>query len=144
MDNALMNNGVQESNQEMKKALAVHFNLSSTVNYADVEGQIANYIAEQLHADGFSVTQSGSSIKNALSVSFFIRQPADIYIGHNLADKNYLLQRNEQGDAYINQFKHVFVPGSWARERLLKSRLCNLKPYQIHLIGSPRVAYLKN
>lgn len=121
----------------------VHFHVSAAKNYAAVEHQIVEHLRQELAQAGVAVSQSRSVKQGALTISCFIRQKADIYIGHNLADKNYLLLRDENGQAYINHFQHVFVQGHWLRRRLLGSRHCHLKPYQIHVIGAPRVDYLR-
>lgn len=138
-----MNNIALSAMNTGRSLKPIHFHVSGAKNYADVEHQIVEHLRQELAQAGVAVTQSRSAKQGALTISCFIRQKADIYIGHNLADKNYLLLRDENGQAYINHFQHVFVQGHWLRRRLLGSRHCHLKPHQIHVIGAPRVDYLR-
>ncbi|CAM5217405.1 CDP-glycerol glycerophosphotransferase family protein [Alishewanella longhuensis] len=119
----------------------ININLESTKNYADVQQQIVNEICRFLPA---STTQAlDTEQEHAINLSLFIRQKAQVFVGHNLADKNYLWSKTATADRFINQFEYVFVPGSWIKKRLLRSKSVTLKPSQIIVAGSPRIDMLK-
>ena len=121
----------------------IHFNIDKTKNYADLQNQIINDIC-QFIPNSVQLSQSENSyINDALNVSLFVKQKADIYIGHNLSDKNYLWTKNDDGVCALNSFQTVFVPGYWLKSRLENSNQITLRPDQIIAIGSPRVDILR-
>lgn len=117
--------------------------MNSSKNYSEIQKQIASYLGKFLDRDGFEVLHSNENNQHACNIAMFIRDVGQVYIGHNLADKDYLLQLDSSGELLINNFEHVFVPGAWHRKRLLEKSNFKLRPEQIHLIGSPRVDILR-
>ncbi|SEA29863.1 CDP-glycerol glycerophosphotransferase family protein [Alkalimonas amylolytica] len=124
----------------MKK---IHININDTKNYHSVQQQVVDEICGYL-PDGENTSRSiNYNRPGAVNISLFVRHPAEVYVGHNLADKNYLWSKTDTGDRFINQFELVFVPGAWLKKRLLQSKTVRLHPSQIVVAGSPRVDYLK-
>ncbi len=120
----------------------VHFILDKTINYADSQRQILDTI-ERCLSDRNPYSESVEVVDNALNVTLFIRQSAEVLLPQNLSDKDYLWQRNSRGKYYVSEFEAVFVPGQWLRNRLLKTKDLGLKPEQVFSVGSPRVDYLR-
>ncbi|WP_232504015.1 CDP-glycerol glycerophosphotransferase family protein [Thiomicrospira microaerophila] len=96
--------------------------------------QFATYLPEEI-----KLTQSIDYQEDALNITFFIQNQADIFIVPFLADRNYCWTKNKQKQLYINQFKTVLVPGDWLKNRFLKSPSITLKKEQIIIVGSIRL-----
>jgi hypothetical protein len=96
----------------------------TTVNYGKVIEILKQSIQKHLHT------------KKHLSISFFIRQDADIFMSHGCADKNY---RSMSKCEHLKKFKYIFVPGEW-----LKNKLVNLGvPIdKIYCVGWPKIDLL--
>lgn len=122
----------------MKK---INFNLDNTKNYADVQQQIVDELS--IYLPQSSTREINTVVEGAVNVSLFIRQAADVYIGHNLSDKNYLRSKNEQNKYAINQFQRVLVQGNWMKRKLLANKAIKLSADKIIAVGSPRVDYLR-
>ena len=110
--------------------------------YAGVQEQIFSLI-EQCLPPKTVVHTVGDAIEGTLSLSLFIRQgreelkvrtPADIVMAHGIADKRYFFIRESETDLpLVNQYKYVFVPGSWHVNRLVEGRFRRNPIYQIQL-----------
>jgi hypothetical protein len=82
----------------------------------------------------------GRLLPGDLTMSFFIRQEADVLMSHGVADKSYYWMKNpETNERYVNNLEHLLVPGEWLKNRLIKSKHITLKPEQIHVVGWPRL-----
>lgn len=70
---------------------------------------------------------------NYISITFHVREKADIFMSHGCADKNY---REIENCKYLHKFKLILVPGPW-----LKNKLINLgiPSYKIACVGWPKI-----
>jgi hypothetical protein len=110
--------------------------------YAGVQEQIFSLIEHCLPPKTV-VHTVGDAVEGALSLSLFIRQgreelkirtPADIVMAHGIADKRYFFIRESETDLpLVNQYKYIFVPGSWHVNRLVEGRFRRNPIYQIQL-----------
>ena len=80
---------------------------------------------------------------DALSVSFFPNQRADVLMMYDLADRRHFDQTGSDGTVLAAQFKHVFVPGQWLKDHLTGPNGLGLAPESVHVTGSPRIDYLR-
>ena len=120
----------------------INFLLAQSKNYTQVEATIAAEVQASLPPGSW--TSSLERLDDHLNFSLFIRYPADVVMSHGVADKNYFTDaRDEAGDPFTNRLKHVFVPGEWLRQKLLRSPLIRLGPQQIHSVGWPRLDMLR-
>ena len=116
----------------------VNFVRTARRNYAEVQNQILGQIQACMPPDSYSETLSEKA-DGRLNFSLFIQQPSDVVMSHGVADKNYFFRHTEDGERISNSLKHVFVPGEWLRQRLLKAKSLTLSPEQIHAVGWPRL-----
>lgn len=119
-------------------APTVNFVKTASQNYAGVQSQILGQIQASMAPGSFTETVSKRA-GGQLNFSLFIQQPCDVLMSHGVADKNYFFRRNESRARIANGFKHIFVPGEWLRERLLKAKSLTLSAEQIHVVGWPRL-----
>lgn len=110
-------------------------------NYAAIQQQILGAITKHLAEAEYS-TSVGTRVPGSLNFSLFIRLPADVVMSHGVADKNYFLRKDENGERISNRLRHVFVPGPWLKRRLLKRKELELGRKQIHVVGWPRLDLL--
>jgi CDP-glycerol glycerophosphotransferase (TagB/SpsB family) len=60
-------------------------------------------------------------------------------MSHGLADKNYFLRKDGDGERISNRLKHLFVPGEWLKRRLLRAESLEIGAERIHVVGWPRL-----
>lgn len=120
----------------------IHFNLDSTVNYGDLQDKVVSAVAGEFGDAPWSAG-TGETRPDAVNVGLFIRTQAQVYLGHSVADRNYLWTRDERGRRLVNSFQAVLVPGRWMKNRLLQSPSIRLKPDQVVCVGSPRIDLLR-
>lgn len=77
--------------------------------------------------------------KDAVNLTFFIYRRAHIMMSHGLADKNYLLRPDAQGGLEVNKYNYVCVPGSWLKNKILRSPKIELDEKFIKVVGWPRI-----
>jgi UDP-N-acetylglucosamine 2-epimerase len=114
---------------------------SESKNYAGVQEQILGAITKHLEPGEFSTTVEQTA-PDRLNFSLFILQPTDVLMSHGLADKNYFLRKDDNGERISNRLAHLFVPGKWHKRRLLKEKSLELGPERIHVVGWPRLDIL--
>ena len=87
----------------------INFNYSTTINYELVQKQLSGFI--QLHLKEVNYQISHREYKNeCLNFTWFIRDKADVFMSHGVADKNYVRTKNKlTGTYFINNFKIVLV-----------------------------------
>lgn len=120
----------------------VNINATASKNYIGIQNQIQSAIARHLPASALT-TSIGEYCDDALNLSLFIRNSADVLMSHGVADKRYLFMRTDEvGDRLVNSFAHVLVPGAWLRRRLLACDDIELTPDRIHVVGWPRLDLL--
>ena len=128
---------------EVGRADAARINLvhTSSKNYAAIQQQILGAITKHLGPQEYSTTV-GKRAPGSLNFSLFIRMPADVVMSHGVADKNYFLRKDADGERISNRLEHVLVPGEWLKRRLLKRKDLKLGRKQIHVVGWPRLDIL--
>ncbi len=100
-------------------------------------------LALQPHFGGARVTTSRLTVaQGAINMAFFIGRPADVFMSHGVADKNYLFKQRKDGSYYLNSFRHVLVPGEWERQRLVNSPAITVADENIHVVGWLRLDLL--
>ena len=114
---------------------------TASKNYAGVQQQLLGAITKHLAPEDFSTTV-GQRAPRSLNFSLFIKLPADVVMSHGLADKNYFLRKDEEGERISNRLAHLLVPGEWLKRRLLKHDLLEVRAEQIHVVGWPRLDLL--
>ena len=107
-------------------------------NYSGVQEQILGAITRHLSPGEFSTTV-GKRAPGSLNFSLFILQPSDVVMSHGLADKNYFLRKDEDGEHISNRLEHLFVPGEWLKRRLLAWKGLEVGAEHIHVVGWPRL-----
>ena len=124
-------------------ATAPRINLVHTPSkhYVGVQQQILGAITRHLAPGEFSTTV-GERAPDSLNFSLFIRLPADVVMSHGVADKNYFLRRDVDGERISNRLAHLFVPGEWLKRRLLKRKDLEVGADRIHVVGWPRLDIL--
>lgn len=110
-------------------------------NYAGVQQQILGAVTKHLAAKEFSTTV-GKRAPDSLNFSLFIRLPTDVLMSHGVADKNYFLRKDDDGERISNRLAHLFVPGEWLKRRLLKRKDLEVGAERIHVVGWPRLDIL--
>ncbi|MDA8621251.1 CDP-glycerol glycerophosphotransferase family protein [Psychrosphaera sp.] len=120
-----------------------HVNLKkeASTNYKFVQKTIWSTIRTHLPKDQVSATKTKLK-KDAVNLSFFIRNPANVLMSHGVADKNYMFIKDDNGGRLLNEFDHVLVPGPWLKKRILKNKAITLTENQIHVVGWPRLDHL--
>ena len=63
-------------------------------------------------------------------------------MSHGVADKNYFLRKDDDGEHISNRLSHLFVPGEWLKRRLLAAKKLDVGPERIHVVGWPRLDVL--
>ncbi|MDH7454071.1 CDP-glycerol glycerophosphotransferase family protein [Luteimonas composti] len=121
---------------------SIHFNLDPTINYGDLQDTIVSTVTDKLVEAPWS-SSVGEVKSDSVNVSLFIRSPAQVFLGHSLADRNYLWARDDEGKRLVNRFQAVLVPGRWMKNRLLHSPSIRLKADQVICVGSPRIDRLR-
>lgn len=126
------------------KPADITFVLTTSKNYRGVEKNILDPIRNHLKANNLATFRSVPSPEynqEAAGISFnlFTRHPGDVLMSHGVADKNYFWIEDDDGQPRVNQRKHLFVPGPWLKNRLLKDPRITLKDEQIHCVGWPRL-----
>ncbi len=106
-------------------------------NYHGVERQIFATIWPHL-PDG-SWRRAPKALPAMLNFALGIRTKADVLMSHGAADKLYLFMRDDTGERMINRFRHVFVPGTWLKERLSSAEGVTIPASNIHIVGWPRL-----
>ena len=121
----------------------VNFSRSLSANYAQIQDEIGGAVFRHLPAGAVTSTDRAYR-EGALNLTLFIRDHADVILSHGLADKRYFLRREEDGsrERMINRYRHVLVPGEWAKDRLLGATDVSLRPEQVHVVGWPRLDLL--
>jgi hypothetical protein len=122
-------------------ATRINFVHAGSKNYAEVQRQILGAIRQHLAPAEFSTTV-GKKAPGSLNFSLFIRLPADVVMSHGLADKNYFLRKDEDGERISNRLAHLFVPGKWLKRRLLRRKDLSIGAERIHVVGWPRLDVL--
>ncbi|MGH3473825.1 MAG: hypothetical protein ACRDOT_02820, partial [Aeromicrobium sp.] len=107
-------------------------------NYAGVQQQVLGAITRHLAPEDVSTT-IGTLAPGSLNFSLFILQPTDVLMSHGLADKNYFLRKDSDGEYISNRLAHLFVPGEWLKRRLLKTKGLEVGAERIHVVGWPRL-----
>ena len=107
-------------------------------NYAGVQQQLLDAITKHLPPQDVSTTV-GVLAPDSLNFSLFILQPTDVLMSHGLADKNYFLRKDEDGEYISNGLKHLLVPGEWLKQRLLRTKDFEVDAERIHVVGWPRL-----
>lgn len=119
----------------------LNINLDKTVNYADLQSQIVEELIQNLKGtDTLGTTQNGPD-PTAPNLTFFIRQQAEVFLSHSLADRNYLMSHGDEG-ALVKGFQMVLVPGEWTRKALLAQPGLGLTPRRVVAVGHPRIDLL--
>ena len=120
--------------------VAARINLvhAKSKNYAGVQQQILGAITRHLAPEDVSTTV-GRLAPGSLNFSLFILQPTEVLMSHGLADKNYFLRKDADGEYISNRLKHLFVPGEWLKRRLLKTEGLEVDAERIHVVGWPRL-----
>ena len=70
---------------------------------------------------------------NKLSITFYIRKKADIFMSHGCADKNY---REMSKCKHLDKFKLILVPGPWLKKKLVNRGISESK---IACVGWPKL-----
>jgi len=136
--------GKREGNETTMEAgtrdVAARINLVHTgsKNYAGVQQQLLGAITRHLAPEDFSTTV-GQLAPGSLNFSLFILQPTDVLMSHGVADKNYFLRKDADGEYISNRLKHLLVPGEWLKRRLLKTEGLDVGAERIHVVGWPRL-----
>ena len=68
-----------------------------------------------------------------LSITFYVRDKADIFMSHGCADKNY---REIENCKYLYNFKLILVPGPWLKNKLINLGIDESK---IACVGWPKL-----
>ena len=68
-----------------------------------------------------------------MTIGFFIRDRADIFMSHGCADKNY---REIENCKYLHNFKLILVPGPWLKYKLIS---LGIHPSKIACVGWPKI-----
>ena len=68
-----------------------------------------------------------------LSITFYVRSKADIFMSHGCADKNY---RETMKCKYLSNFKLILVPGPWLKKKLINLGVDESK---IACVGWPKL-----
>ena len=119
----------------------INFVHTASTNYAGVQKQLLGAITRHLAPEEFSTTV-GTRGPGSLNFSLFIKLPTDVVMSHGLADKNYFLRKDEEGERISNRLSHLFVPGEWLKRRLLARDDLDIGAKQIHVVGWPRLDLL--
>jgi hypothetical protein len=114
---------------------------TSSRNYAGIQQQILGAITQHLAPAEFSTTV-GERAPGRLNFSLFIKLPTDVVMSHGLADKNYFLRKDENGERISNRLAHLLVPGEWLKRRLLRRDDLQIGADRIHVVGWPRLDIL--
>ena len=96
----------------------------TTVNYGQVNEILKKSIEKHIPKGG------GDS---NLSISFFIRQKADIFMSHGCADKNYRCMLKCK---YLKHFKYILVPGPWLKNKLIR---LGVPKEKLFCVGWPKI-----
>ena len=68
-----------------------------------------------------------------LSITFYVRRNADIFMSHGCADKNY---REIDNSKYLHNFKLILVPGPWLKNKLINM---GIEESKIACVGWPKL-----
>jgi hypothetical protein len=119
----------------------INFVHTASKNYAGVQQQLLGTITRHLAPEEFTTTV-GQRAPGSLNFSLFIKMPTDVLMSHGLADKNYFLRRDENGERISNRLAHLFVPGEWLKRRLLARDDLTISADRIQVVGWPRLDML--
>ena len=119
-------------------AARINLVYTKSKNYAGVQQQILDAITQHLVPEDYSTTV-GERAPGRLNFSLFILQPTDVVMSHGLADKNYFLRKDDDGEYISNRLDHLFVPGEWLKRRLLGAKNLDVGAERIHVVGWPRL-----
>lgn len=120
----------------------INFNYNNSANYILVQKQLSEFI--QLHLKKVTYQISHQYNYQCLNFTWFIRDKADVFMSHGVADKNYVWTKNKlTGTYFINNFKVVLVPGRWMKQRMIESKVIKLNPDNIIPVGWPRIDALR-
>lgn len=124
----------------------IHFHLTDSINYKQVETQILDAIKKHLPADSW--TESPSYKYGSMNFTLFIHSKAEVLLPHGCADKNYFFRRTDfNKKAYINNAssrKHLIVPGEFLKERIKAFSGLKFDDSNVHIGGWPRLDYLNS
>lgn len=126
---------------EAEAAARINLVHTGSKNYVGVQQQILGAITRHLAPEEFSTTVE-TRAPDSLNFSLFIRLPTDVVMSHGVADKNYFLRRDGDGERISNRLAHLFVPGEWLKRRLLKRKDLEIGAERIHVVGWPRLDIL--
>lgn len=96
----------------------------TTVNYGQVNEILKKSIEKHLPKD---------TDLTGMTISFFIRQKADIFMSHGCADKNY---RCMSKCKYLKHFKYILVPGPWLKDKLIR---LGVPKEKLFCVGWPKI-----
>ena len=130
--------------RDVGEAGSARINLMHTRNkhYLGVQEQILGAITRHLRPGEFSTTVGKERVPGSLNFSLFIGHRTDVLMSHGLADKNYFLRKDDDGECISNRLEHLLVPGKWLKRRLLRSKSLEIEAEQIHVVGWPRLDIL--
>ncbi len=121
---------------------------SHSSNYRQIQAQLFDSITCHLPADQVT-RRHKKGVDEAVNIAVFVRAnrkgvpkplPAEVFLSHGLADKNYTLIRNrDTRKPFLNLFRDVLVPGDWMKRKLLHHEDVELPADRIHVVGWPRL-----
>jgi len=124
------------------KKKALNFVCIASPHMRAVEDQLSSAIGGALR--GWTLSQSHlKPVEGVLNFTFFVTRPAQVFMSHGVADKNYLLRRDRKGRPVIARYDRVLVPGPWLRDRLLSELNGQIDPAKIQSVGWPRIDALR-
>ncbi|MDA9224110.1 CDP-glycerol glycerophosphotransferase family protein [Tateyamaria sp.] len=124
----------------------IHFAKTTSKNYRLVQKQILKLIS--VHLPKFSWSESYEYEEGKLNFSLFIHQKSDVLMSHGAADKNYHWRKDANNPqhflSHVKGRKHIFVPGPWLKNRIIRSKELAFSEDQVHVVGWPRLDHLIN
>lgn len=116
-----------------------NFMLKLTGNYTKVEESIFFPIGDSIKVLNHSVSFEYEYILNSINFVLFFGRNGDVFMSHGVADKNYLLRKDDEEGLAINKYKALFVPGPWLKNKILLHPDNKLLSEQIYCVGWPRL-----
>ena len=122
--------------------MRLNINFDKTTNYEDLQRQVANEITNNVHESDILTFSQRDAAPDSLNLTFFIREAAQVFLAHSLADRNYILSTDD-GKPLLARYQIVFVPGEWSRKAILSRPALGFSPLRVVAVGHPRIDLLR-
>lgn len=122
--------------------MRLNINLDKTTNYGDLQTQVVDEIANGLDESDILTFTRRETEPDCLNLTLFVRETAQVFLAHSMADRNYVFSKSEDGPL-LARFHAVLVPGEWSRKAILSRPELGFSPHRVVAVGHPRVDLLR-